>query len=650
MLAVVVVVVAAVGATFAGDPDIGPALLGPVGPSTPEVAAEVRKRGFWAGRAIGDEACNGCHTDAAAQWRTSAHRFSSFNNPYYRLATEAFRRDRGAESARFCGNCHEPVLVATNQLVDLDPATPAAQAGITCVSCHAIEATDLEGNGRYRNTAGPFRIEQPFHSARLRPALMTGSRFCATCHKVGLTPEVTTDGWRRGQNDYDAWQASAVGGTGAPSVFRPAETRVCQDCHMPLEPASMTELGAKNGMLRSHRFLAANSALPHLRGDADAEARVRAFLRDRASVDLVWIDGRHVDVVMRARNVGHRFPGGTNDSNEVWLEVKAFSAKGRLLGSSGVPDAAGRLPADTHLIRAQPVDRTGDPLRRRDVQHLRGVVFDTSLAPSDPQAVRYELPASAARVEARFLYRKFSPDYADAACTLVPDAVVRARCRAIPIVEVARTTGAPGGKLDFRRLLDHGLALADAPADRAEQARQALQAARDLQPDRPEPWLGLARLSLRLGQTDEVVTFATEAERRAPDHPAAPFLRSLALLRGYRFAEARPAAEQLARLLPGDRQGLLLLARLRGLTGDPTGALAAADATLVIDPESEDAHLQRSLSLGQLARTAEAAQAEAQFLRYRVETETDLTLRRQFRARHPAVADESEPVHTHTLR
>ena len=110
---------------------------------------------------------------------------------------------------------------------------------------------------------------------------------------------------------------------------------------MPLEPL-------RNGQLvRSHRFLAANTALPHLRGDDDDGRREEAFLRGAISLDVaVWADATDAvgsgappifdsqvslasrsehqlrfDVVLRNRRVGHRFPGGTNDSNDVWVEV-----------------------------------------------------------------------------------------------------------------------------------------------------------------------------------------------------------------------------------------------------------------------------------------------------------------------------------------
>src|SRR5262249_41646654 len=140
------------------------------------------------------------------------------------------------------------------------------------------------------------------HGARLRPPLMSQALFCAACHKVGLGTDVTAgERWLRGQNDYDAWHLSAVSGNGAGSVYRPETApskgseppatgsgrqsrpsptrsdaaKVCQDCHMPLEPAVLGDAGAKNGMVRSHRFLGANTALPHLRGDGEQERRTR---------------------------------------------------------------------------------------------------------------------------------------------------------------------------------------------------------------------------------------------------------------------------------------------------------------------------------------------------------------------------------------
>jgi tetratricopeptide (TPR) repeat protein len=596
--------------------------------------------------------CKRCHADIWAQWSASAHRRSSFDNPYYRVSAEAFRRERGRAASRFCAGCHEPVLLPVLER-DVDPASPEAQAGVGCLVCHSIDAVDLSGNGGYH-----ARVRTEVHGARA--AILVEARLCAACHKVGLRPDVTGDRWLRGQDDWDAWLASSSSGNGAGAVFRaPSPTR-CQDCHMPLEPAAH-DAAAKKGMVRSHRFLGANAALAHLRGDRDTEARIAAFLAGSVALDL-FVDGAQAVAVLANRRVGHRFPGGTNDSNEAWLEVTARDAAGRVLGRSGVLDRDGALDGDAHLVRAQPVDGDGEPLRLRDPQHMRGVAFDTSVGPADPQAVRFALPDGTARVEARLLYRKFGEGYARRACGR------DVACREVPVLEIARagaavsqasanvrvggTGSGPAPILDgvgWRVLVERGLALAGALADRAEQALPFLEAARDAEPDRPEPLLALARAMLRLGRTDDALAFARDATRRAPSHPAAPWLEALALARAYRHAAARAPVEKLLTLVPDDRAALLLAARVFGVTGDPARALAAADHAAALDPDLDEAHYQRSLALAELGRTVEARAAEAAWLAHRSADEIDLALRDKLRARHPDRPDESEPVHLHRL-
>jgi len=299
----------------------------------------------------------------------------------------------------------------------------------------------------------------------------------------------------------------------------------------------------------------------------------------------------------------------------------------------------------------QPVDGEGRPLQRRDPQHQRGTAYDAALAPSDPQVVRFETPTRTARVRARLLYRKFTPAYAALACADVPGGE-RARCLDLPIVEVASAEIAAGAAPpdDVALLTDWGLALADATADHASEAQAPLERARALAPARVEPVLGLARLAARLGQTDEVVRLAAEAARLAPEHPAPLLLAARALLDAYRFGEARPFAERLARKLPGDRVAMAVLARARALAGDTVGALEAADRLLAIDPESEDGHYQRALALADLGRPRDADAEMARYNEHRTRLEVDLALRDRWRGLHPANADESEPCHTHRLR
>ncbi len=622
-------------------------------------------------------ACAGCHQEIADQWKQSAHRLSSFNNPYYRVSVDKFRRERGAHESRFCGACHEPVLTASGALDHaFDEKSAGAQAGITCLVCHSIDKVGQDGhgpsgNGDYHATLTAFTTDPNEHKARLRPALLGSAQLCASCHKVGLTTDVTHAPWLRGQDDYDAWLTSGASGNGAASLYRPAQASRCQDCHMPLVQAALKDAAAKNGMVRSHRFIAANAALPSFVDNPAGVQAVRDFLRGKVSLSLGFTTGPeelarnavgggsssfarregtgrsplYIDVTLAAHGIGHRFPGGTMDSNQAWLEVRALDADGHIVGQSGVLDGRGRLPAETHLLRAQPVDERAQPILLRDVQHVRGVVFDTSLSPSDPQVVRYALPPSARTVEARLRYRKFDVAYAQKACaTQTKDA--RSRCLDIPIIDVAEARATVGDREKPADELAHGLALCDALSDEAEGARPLLTAA-TTSVGGPLPTLGLARLAYRQGRTDDVVELCLKAGPTAP--PAALYLPALALVRSYRAHDARPYAEALLKKLPHDVTALVLAARIRGLDGDAAGSLQAADDALALDPQNEGALLQRKLALTDLHRDGDAAQAETDYLDHRVPDETFLALREVWRKRRGQLPDESLPLHVHTL-
>ena len=92
--------------------------------------------------------------------------------------------------------------------------------------------------------------------------------------------------WFRGFNDYDNWQASGVSGEGARSFYYPPKPQKCADCHMPL--VASNDPAAKDGKVHSHRFPAANTALPFVNGDTDAARRsTQDFLKRRAvTVDV----------------------------------------------------------------------------------------------------------------------------------------------------------------------------------------------------------------------------------------------------------------------------------------------------------------------------------------------------------------------------
>ncbi|MCB9527930.1 MAG: hypothetical protein H6703_17350 [Myxococcales bacterium] len=625
------------------------------GPDEATVVAAVDRDGYHAGAAIGDGACARCHPDVAAQWAASAHRFSSFNNPYYTAAARGFHAARGPVGFRFCADCHDPALVVSGDITAIEPRSRAAQAGIGCLLCHSIQdPPPLTGNARYTARLDPVPLGDG-HGARVRPAGAADGRLCGSCHRVGLDEQVSGDRWRRGQDDFFAWVDSPWSGNGADAILRPAAPAGCVDCHMPRVAATDREKAARDGQIRDHRFLGAGTALARLRGDSSHESATEAFLRDAVSIHLAptpAVDGV-LDVVLVNRRAGHRFPGGVQDQNLAWLEVTARDAAGAVIARSGALAADGALPPDAHRIRAQPVDAAADPLVERAVDRQRSVVYDTGLHPLMPKAARYALPPATARVEVRLLYRQFEADYAAFACAPLP-APVRARCLDLPVTEVTRAAadvqdGRVIGGDDGETLLVHGLALAGGLAGDALAADALLARAATALPGRPEPHIARALAAAALGRTDAALAHLDAADRLQGAPPARHFVRATTLLAAYRIAPARAAAEALAAELPRDRRALALLARLRDLDGDHPGALAAADAVIALDPEDPAGWYPRLLATRALGQTAAAEIARTRWRRHRTPDEAALAARRAFRARHPALAAHLEPIPSRAL-
>src|SRR5712692_8380739 len=374
-------------------------------------------------------ACGRCHTDIYAQWSASAHHFSSFNNQWYRKSIEYMQDVVGTRPSKWCAGCHDHAVFFNGRFdrpIKEQIDTPEAQAGLACTSCHSIvHVGSSMGQADFTVEYPPLHdlavSEQPLlqrtHDALLylapephRNTFMKPfhreqtAEFCSSCHKVHLDVPVNGYRWFRGFNDYDNWQASGVSGQGARSFYYPATPQRCADCHMPL--VASNDPAAKNGKVRSHRFPAANTALPFVNHDPVQLKVVQDFLRDgQISVDVFGVTraaekvpegtvtvsagprisstfavgeesgapvatrvtstvppaevlapldqipvtvGRgesvRVEVVVRTRKVGHFFPGGTVDAFDVWVELEAVDDRGRTIFHSGSAEDSGRGP------------------------------------------------------------------------------------------------------------------------------------------------------------------------------------------------------------------------------------------------------------------------------------------------------------------
>lgn len=698
-----------------------------------QVAEEVAQRGFASETRIGSESCARCHADIADQWATSAHRFASFNNPFYTASIELLRTESletnealtahlrqfglgptaaGRVKSKWCSGCHDPALMLAGAMdEEIDPATVEAQAGLTCLACHAIDQVhDRTGNGNYNiadeqedpylfSEAPPgswraflhdaaLKAKPTVHQRQMLKPLHSTSEFCATCHKVSLTEPVNGYRWLRGQNEYDAWHDSGVSLNAARTFYLPENARVCQDCHMPLEPAPKGDVSAANGMVRSHRFTAINTALPYVRGDTATLRRIEAFLQDeKLRVDIFAIrrgpndepetaldlsppvlsPGETVtfEVVIRNRGVGHTFPGGTNDSNEGWLEFELVDANGRRIAFSGEVGEDGHLDPMAHVFKSVILDKNGEPIQKRNAQDIHVTAASNVIGPGSADVAHYQvrlpadLPTGALTARARVLWRKFDRPFTEFAYSTnragfaefddVPD---------LPITEIASDEVAVGvgervdpvddsGAQTWMRYNDYGIALLREGNTRLAERPFALIAS--LYPERVDGPLNLARMALQAGNLEAAFENLERAETISPANPQTAWVWGGAHQEDGAYEASEGAYLAVLAAFPGDRATWFQLGRTRYLAQDYPGAIAAFDAVLKIDPEHREAHYNRMLSLRAIGgREEEAALAEAAFERYGID-EAASALTRAYRTENPGVNLMAQPIHTHEL-
>ena len=406
---------------------------GPKSPFFPS-SADTNVRGIIpANFFLTSESCGRCHTDIYKQWQSSMHRFSSFNNQWYRKSIEYMQDVVGTKPSKWCAGCHDHAVFFNGRFdrpIKEQIDTPEAQAGLGCTSCHSITSVrSTMGQGDFEIEYPPLHDlaasenpilqfvhdrltyidPQPHRDVFLKPFHREQTpEFCSSCHKVHLDVPVNSYRWFRGFNDYDNWQASGVSGEGARSFYYPPKSQKCADCHMPLVAAS--DPAAKDGKVKSHRFAAANTAVPFVNKDPEQLKAVQDFLRDgQVTIDVFAIartagagaatevrsataaepslastfavgeesasfgaprtylaepvqltapldkvgatvvrgESVRLDIVLRTRKVGHFFPGGTVDAFDVWVELEATDDKGRVLLHSGAVEDGGKGPVES---------------------------------------------------------------------------------------------------------------------------------------------------------------------------------------------------------------------------------------------------------------------------------------------------------------
>lgn len=333
------------------------------------------------------EVCAECHSKQYEEWTASIHALA-FVDPIYQGELNKAVKAAGHEISRQCEGCHTAAGVVTGEIKGpgLTGLSDMAMAGVSCDVCHSVSATTHwqtpshePENGSLILTPGTLRDGEEvllkhgpnaatdlcgmgFHEC-VESSLHLQSDLCAGCHQVyhyekHFPIEATYLEWKHGpyaQNNIH-----------------------CQDCHMvDIETfkRSADRLIRPDKSEYHHYFNGANYLLYYLAsqsykkagdeaGAANAMQKYEmAVARLQAAADLelepVYFDKQLQEVRVRVKNLraGHNLPTSLTNIRQMWLEVTARDASGKVVISSGMIDGKGHLEPNTRIFNS---DGMGD--------------------------------------------------------------------------------------------------------------------------------------------------------------------------------------------------------------------------------------------------------------------------------------------------
>ena len=413
----------------------------------------------------------GCHPTIAAEWAGSPHRWSA-NNAFYRKAVGVILDEGNLDGALFCANCHDPERALSGTLArDYANGVPEeGSPGVSCVVCHSVTAyLETPDGGKRGNGLFEVATSRPNHPRAgegLKRAVRLDLRrhlsefaidgvvqdrgLCETCHRVELGPDLGSVHLHVEQD-----QATA---SRDPKAYVPQ----CNDCHLPWRRREGG--GSPRFQNYTHAMAGINADLIHYATRPDpVEAKFIETHAKRAQAlaaltpwipleDPEWpleppgpwheyeiVEERPkralelelqagpgapgtIEVEARTTNmrIGHDFPSGPMDLQEVWLELLLRDQTGRILVHRGSLGPEGQVEDPAARLGARVVDRQGEPLEKHQLFQMASAqdkeVLGAGFPVAQPRAHRWTLPVIPEaqwplELRARWLFRRANPRF-----------------------------------------------------------------------------------------------------------------------------------------------------------------------------------------------------------------------------------------------
>ncbi len=679
-----------------------------------------------------------------SKWCAGCHDHAVFFNGRFDKPIEPQIDTPEAHAGLACTSCHAIVHVDSTMgnngfTVEYPPLHQLMTSKNKAVRTMVDFMTYLNPEPHRETFMKPFMREQ-------------SSEFCSTCHKVHLDSPVNNYRWFRGFNDYDNWQASGFG-EGARSFYYPPKGQTCSDCHMPLEPSK--EAGNHGGQIHSHRFPAANTSLANANHDAEqlaveqkfltsgfisvdifaaspvenagkqtamirrtatgpklssgsavgeeAEQQGDTFIREVGTVAAPLDQAQpkfrpgstaRVDVVVRTRKIGHFFPGGTLDSFDIWLELQATDATGKVIFWSGYVEDSGMGPVEpgAHFYKAYQLDADGNQINKRNAWQARSVLYVHAIQPGAADTVHYllNIPKDAKgpiRLTAKLNHRKFSWYYTQFAYAGKPkpgeeskidinhnaaeysfdranipanvSGEVKGEVPVTPITVLAQAESSIDltdsaaeikkwnqvtSKKTRERWNDWGIGLLLQGDVRG--AEYAFTKVTEAEPGYADGWLNVARALIQEGETERAKPFIQKSLAVDPNLGRTYYYRALIEKADGDYDSALRDLAMVTGKYPRDRVVWNQVARLQFLKRNYKESIEALKKVEEVDPEDLQMHYTAMLAYRGIGDIASAEREQKLFQRFKAD-ESSQAITAKPRMLSPEDNNERQAIHDH---
>ncbi len=659
---------------------------------------------------ISSARCASCHTDIHPQWSESAHA-KAFVEPFYQKNVTDLQNQKNIAFTRHCESCHNPAALFSGALTNNPKFTerPFDEEGVSCIVCHSIESVSGRGIGGYTMGQPALLVDEDgtriteasdeditndieSHKRALMRDLLKKSEFCAACHKSQVPREL---------NDYKFMRAFMVGdelqkssfSKETPHPFYTREKQTCNSCHLTRTPADKFDVSAKEGTVSSHRFAAANTAIPLVYGFKQQFEEVVKFMQDdRLAIDIFALhrfekgsrkrkviapidrknfkvnpgDRLIAEVVITNKNIGHSFPPELRDFYEAFIEFEVADASGKTLFKSGYFEPDGSLESKAHNYKTYLVRKDSSLIDKHHIWETRVVAHNNSIQSgrSDLSRYRFVVPEGfegKLTLTAKMNYRRFTRVFSD---------FVFGRSVDLPVVTLAETSetisvgkrGRSGSKKkdqmpDWWRWNNYGVALLD--QQQFPQAADAFDEVIDFKNEyRAFAYTNKALALIRMGGWKNSNKLIRKALKADSENYRAIFQRGRVRRVLGSLEQAEADFKKVLQTYPNDRLTLQQLGELAKIKSESVSAsektaqlkvaLGYYERVLEIDPEDLSANYNLMLIYQKLKMRSEARE-KAKLFRQLKDDPSTAPIANAFLRKNRDVGNESAPYHLHDL-